>query len=139
MITLKNNPPLPEHFAKKAVKFIDSFGINWHGIDNLGEASNFFHSFKGITERFQNLATDELLNEITQVECIESTDDELGFTTENRDRVVNFLQEVKVFQEEFINLNNGPDFIANLEKLKKQSRQLNFLNVRAIIYDNFLA
>lgn len=139
MNTVVQSITFPEQFSKKAVKFIDSFGINWHGIDNLGEASNFFHSFKGITERFQNLAPDELLNEITQVECIESTDDELGFTTENRDRVVNFLQEVKVFQEEFINLNNGPDFIANLEKLKKQSRQLNFLNVRAIIYDNFLA
>lgn len=128
-----------DQFAKKAVNFIDSFGINWHGIDNLGEASNFLHSFKGITERFQNLTIDDLLDEINLVVCIDSPDADSGFTTDNRDLVVKFLQEVKVFKEEFLNLNNGPDFISNLEKLKKQSRELNFLEVRAIIYYNFLA
>lgn len=129
----------PDNFAKKAVIFIDSFCINWHGIDSLGDASNFFHSFKGITERFQNLATDELLTEIALVQCIDSPDSELGFTTQNRDRLVAFLKDVKAFQEEFLSLNNNSDFIDNLQKLKKQSRQLNFQNAREIIYENFLA
>lgn len=128
-----------DQFSKNAVNFIDSFGINWHGIDNLGEATNFLHSFKGITERFQKLTIDDLLNEIDLVECIDHPDADSGFTTDNRDLVVKFLQEVKVFKEEFLNLNNGPDFISKLEQLKKQSRELNYLEVRAIIYHNFLA
>lgn len=128
-----------DQFSKNAVNFIDSFGINWHGIDNLGEATNFLHSFKGITERFQKLTIDDLLNEIDLVECIDHPDADSGFTTDNRDLVVKFLQEVKVFKEEFLNLNNGPDFINKLEQLKKQSRELNYLEVRAIIYHNFLA
>lgn len=126
--------------SKKAVSFIDSFGINWHGLDNLGEASNFMHSFKGTTERFEKLDTIGMIQMFEQVTPYNEVDeDELKFSTQNIERVLNFLNEVKELQKDFLELNEKPNFIENLESLKKRSDQMNFLNVRAIIYHNCLA
>ncbi|MEC6128336.1 hypothetical protein [Acinetobacter ursingii] len=125
--------------AAQAVNFIDSFAINWHGIDGLGEASNFIHSYKGIVERFQKLDTAALIAAFENMQAVDADEDEMLFTANNIDRVLSFLKEAKIFQESFLNLSNEPNFVENLEKLKKQNSQLNFINARSIIYHNCLA
>lgn len=126
-------------FNTQAVSFIDSFAINWHGIDSLGEASNFIHSYKGIVERFQKLDTDALIAAFENMQAVEADEDDMTFTAKNIERVLSFLKEAKGFQESFLNLSNEPNFVDNLVKLKKQNAQLNFLNIRSIIYHNCLA
>lgn len=130
---------LPQQFCAQAVSFIDSFGINWHGIDSLGEATNFIHSYKGIVERFGKLDTDALIAVFENMQAVEADEDDMSFTAKNIDRVLRFLKEAKTFQESFLNLSNEPNFVENLVKLKKQNSQLNFLNIRSIVYHNCLA
>lgn len=130
---------LSKEFCVQAVNFIDSFGINWHGIDNLGEASNFIHSYKGIVERFQKLKTDDLIAAFESIQAFEPDEDGMTLTDQNIERVLNFLKSAKSFQERFLNLSNEANFVENLEKLKKENAQLNFMNIRSIIYHNCLA
>lgn len=130
---------LSQQFCAQAVGFIDGFGINWHGIDSLGEASNFIHAYKGIVERFQKLDTAALIAAFENMQAVEADEDGMSFTAENIDRVLSFLKEAKTFQESFLNLSNESNFVENLVKLKKLNSQLNFLNARSIIYHNCLA
>lgn len=130
---------LSQEFSTQAVSFIDRFGINWHGIDCLGEASNFIHAYKGIVERFQKLDTAALIAAFENMQAVDADEDEMSFTANNIDRVLRFLKEAKIFQESFLNLSNEPNFVENLVKLKKQNSQLNFMNARSIIYHNCLA
>ena len=130
---------LSQEFSTQAVSFIDGFGINWHGIDCLGEASNFIHAYKGIVERFQKLDTAALIAAFENMQAVEADEDDMSFTAKNIDRVLSFLKEAKTFQESFLNLSNESNFVENLVKLKKQNSQLNFMNARSIIYHNCLA
>lgn len=130
---------LSKEFCAKAVNFIDSFGINWHGIDSLGEASNFINSYKGIVERFKTLKTDDLITAFESIQPFEADEDGISLTDENIERVLNFLKSAKSFQESFLNLSNEINFVDNLVQLKKENGQLNFMNVRSIIYHNCLA
>jgi hypothetical protein len=134
-----SNSILPKPFCENAVAFIDLFGINWHGIDSLGEASNFIHAFKGISERFNKIDITAVIDSINDLSESDQVDDDMGFNAKNRGIVLDFLKEAIELKDGFNNLNNEPDFIANLEKIKKQSAQLNFLNARSIIYHNCLA
>lgn len=140
-ITMTNQPTLKSistDLSNRAILFIDSFGINWHCIDNLGEASNFIHSFKRTQESFQQLQTQELLSEFEKIGPL-NTNDEMGFTAQNRQIILDFLIEAKELQINFLNLSLEPNFVKNLSSLKTQSAKLNYLNARAIIYHNCLA
>lgn len=130
---------LPKPFCENAVAFIDLFGINWHGIDGLGEASNFIHSFKSISDRFEKIDIAAVINSLNELSEPDHLDDEMGFTAKNRGIVLDFLSEAIKLKDGFSQLCNEPDFIANLENIKKQSAQLNYLNARSIIYHNCLA
>lgn len=130
---------LPKPFCKNAVAFIDLFGINWHGIDGLGEASNFIHSFKGILDRFEKMDIVAVIDSLNELSESDHSDDDMGFTAKNRSIVLNFLSEAIKLKEGFNQLSNEPNFIENLENIKKQSAQLNYLNARSIIYHNCLA
>jgi hypothetical protein len=73
---------LSQEFSTQAVSFIDGFGINWHGIDSLGEASNFIHAYKGIVERFQKLDTAALIAAFENMQAVEADEDDMSLRPE---------------------------------------------------------
>lgn len=130
---------LPQNFRAQAVSFIDCFGINWHGIDSLGEASNFINAYNCIVERFQKLDTGALITVFENIQAVDSHEDEMALTAKNIERILCFLKSAKSFQESFLSLSQEPNFVDNLVQLKKENAQLNYLNIRSIIYHNCLA
>lgn len=136
---MSNSQLFSKQFCDQAVSFIELFGINWHGIDNLGEASNFIHSFTGITGRFEKMDFAAIVQSFKEVDVIDGLDCEMDLTSTNRDCVLSFLQEAVEIKDRFLNLSKEPNFVENLKQVKKQSAQLNYLNARAIIYHNCLA
>lgn len=128
----------PKDLSDRAVQYIESFGINWYCIDNLGEASNFIHSYKQTQQIFEKLQTKELIAEIEKIAPVD-TDDEMAFTKHNQQIVLEFLKAAKQLQDKFLDLDTSPNFVESLSNLKIQSSKLNFINARAIIYHNCLA